>query len=131
MSMPEHIYNDLAQFKTIASEVPCFKEGVRCFVTAHLLKIDEQYSEVNDLLFQIKRFEVLCSDMASLPSAECIDIAGMDNYIVNDLISLEMLLRLWVPNIATLTHPANHGLQLHEELPVDYSLESSERVLSE
>jgi len=130
MSMPEHVLEDLAQYKTIASEVPCFKEGVRCFVTAHLLKIDEQYSELNHLLFQVKRFEVACNDVANLPAAEEIDIPGMDNYIVDDLISLEMILRLWVPNIATIGHPQNHGLPIHEIASANESSELSTKVTS-
>ena len=107
MSIPNRVLKDLATFKTLISEVPNFEEGERTFVVVHHMQNDED----EKLLFDLKRFSLSKSDFPSLPEAENIEVEGMDHFVVDDLVGLEMLMRLWVPNLEEMARPSIFGLK--------------------
>ena len=107
MSIPDRVLVDLAQYKTLIAEVPNFEESKRTCVVLHHMQNDEN----EKLLFDMKRFTIDKESFAALPEAENIDVPEMEHYVVDDLVSLEMLMRLWVPNLDEMVRPSIYGLK--------------------
>jgi hypothetical protein len=111
MSLPSDLLTKLAQEEILATRMPIREAEQETWVLVQHIRNGDVEKGEDEVLFDAKKI-VIPKIEGNEVAVELLMNNIREHYVVNDFVSLEMLLRLWIPNIDTLTTLDDLGIAL-------------------